>query len=259
MNDGMKKSCMKFWTQHTALAIGAIVSTALLAVFLLFQHNQADVLKLESRWLLVAGVPLLAALIVGGYIKSFKGFGVELEASLNKPVTNLELSATEAMEEVQGDEKRSLSFLQNLKEKRRISRLVLFQGRSNCYHPHVLDRYLHELRGLKYIEIRNSSQKFVALIPIKEFKRGGSINDKPLDDFIRVLEQSQVLQRYSTSLITAYVTEDTGLIESLKIMRRKRLQQLVVLDENEVFKGVLLSAAVEKRIADDVLTAKENT
>ncbi|ODB92812.1 hypothetical protein A3197_20795 [Candidatus Thiodiazotropha endoloripes] len=74
----MKKTLLKFWSHHTALVIGAIVSIVLLATFLLFQYNESNVLKLESRWLLVAGVPLLAALIVGGYIKSFKGFGVEL-------------------------------------------------------------------------------------------------------------------------------------------------------------------------------------
>jgi len=78
----MKKAMVKFWVQHTSLAIGAVISIFFLVTFLTFQYNQSEMLKLESRWLLVAGVPLLAALIVGGYIKSFKGFGVELEAIL---------------------------------------------------------------------------------------------------------------------------------------------------------------------------------
>lgn len=61
------KLVKKFFLQHTALGFGAIVSIVLLTVFLLFQYFLSDVLKLESRWLLVAGVPLLAALVVGGY------------------------------------------------------------------------------------------------------------------------------------------------------------------------------------------------
>jgi len=256
----MKKTLIKFWSQHTALTIGAVVSVVLLATFLLFQYNDSIVLKLESRWLLVAGVPLLAALIVGGYIKSFKGFGVELEASLSKPVTNIELTATEAMDDVLGDEKRSINYLHglSLRERKSISRLVLVQGRIDYYRPHALDTYLHELTGLKYIEIRNQQGQFVALIPISEFKHGAKINNNQLGEFIHVLEQSQVLQRYSKSVITVHITKDTGLIESLKVMRRHRIQQLVVLDENGDFQGLLLARVVEKRIVENVLQAKEN-
>ena len=113
------KALKKFWSQHTALAIGAICSIGLLGTFFWFQHDSSKILNLESRWLITAGVPLLAALIVGGYIKSFKGFGVELEASLNKPVTNIELTATEAMEQVEGDEKRSIGYLDRLREQQK--------------------------------------------------------------------------------------------------------------------------------------------
>jgi len=256
----MKKYINKLWTQHTALAIGTVTSIVFLVTFLVFQYNQSEVLKLESRWLLVAGVPLLAALIVGGYIKSFKGFGVELEASLSKTVTNIDLAATEAMEEVSGDEKRSITYLHrlNAREKRQISRLVLIQGRQDYYRPYALGKYLHELRGLKYFEIRKEDGKFVALIPVSEFRSDREINDNLLGKLIHVLEQSQVLQSYSRLVITSHITEETGLIESLKIMRKQKIQQLVVLDENGVFLGVLLSKAVEKRIIDDVLVAKEN-
>lgn len=113
----MMKALSKFWSHHTALALGAGISLALLITFLLFQYNQSEVLKLESRWLLVSGVPLLAALLIGGYIKSFKGFGVELEASLNKPVVNMSLVATEAMDQMYGDEKRSINYAQVKGEK----------------------------------------------------------------------------------------------------------------------------------------------
>ncbi len=256
----MKKLLLTFWSQHTALVIGAVISIALLSIFFLFQYNDSSVLNLESRWLLVAGVPLLAALIVGGYIKKFKGFGVELEASLSKPVTNIELTATEAMDEVVGDEKRSVDYLHRLspKDRRNISRLVLVQGRVDYYGPYALDTYLQELKGLKYIEIRNQEGQFVALIPIGEFKHGAEINNNLLCEFIHALEQSQVLQRYARSVITTHITEDTGLIEALKAMRRHRIQQLVVLDESGVFQGVLMARSVEKRIADNVLQAEEN-
>jgi len=162
---GMKKTLLKFWSQYTALAIGGVVSIFLLLTFLLFQYNESNVLKLESRWLLVAGVPLLAALIVGGYIKSFKGFGVELEASLSKPVTNIELTATEAMDKELGDRKQNKVYLRKLNQNKKkiISRLVLTQGCKDHYDSSLLDDYLRELSGLKYIEIQNQQGQFVAL------------------------------------------------------------------------------------------------
>ena len=256
----MKRIFLLFLNQHSALSIGALASIALLSLFLIFQHYQSDVLKLESRWLLVAGVPLLAALIVGGYIKNFKGFGVELEASLSKPVGNLELTATEAIEELSGDDKRSISYLMDLKpaEKKRISRLVLVQGRPNYYRSRALEKYLRELKNVKYVEIRNQDGKFVALIPLAGLKNGTEINNNLLGEFIHTLEESKILQRYQNTVITTTVAEDSGLIDSLKLMRRRKLQQLVVLDESGVFVGVLLSREVEKRIVDDVLTAKGN-
>ena len=219
------KALKKFWSQHTALAIGAICSIGLLGTFFWFQHDSSKILNLESRWLITAGVPLLAALIVGGYIKSFKGFGVELEASLNKPVTNIELTATEAMEQVEGDEKRSIGYLDRLREqqKRKISRLVLTQGRQDYYRPYALEQYLRVLRGLKYIEVRNSKGKFIALLPVSEFKYDNNINNNLLGEFIYSLEQSLILQRYSDSIITQTVNEDTGIIESLKIMRKSKI------------------------------------
>ncbi|ODB92813.1 hypothetical protein A3197_20800 [Candidatus Thiodiazotropha endoloripes] len=164
------------------------------------------------------------------------------------------------MDEIIGDEKRSIDYLHGLspKDRRNISRLVLVQGRVDYYRPYALDTYLHELRGLKYIEIRNQEGQFIALIPISEFKHGTEINNNLLGEFIHTLEQAQILQRYSRSVITTHITEDTGLIEALKIMRRHKIQQLVVLDESNVFQGVLMARSVEKRIVDNVLQAKEN-
>lgn len=250
----------KFWVKHTALAIGAICSLLLLCLFFWFQHDSSKILNLESRWLITSGVPLLAALMVGGYIKSFKGFGVELEASLDKPITNIELSATEAMEQIDGDEKRSIRYLNRLRgsQKRKISRLVLIQGRQDYYSQYALEQYLLELRGLKYLEIKNNEGKFVALLPVSALKYDRNINNDLLGEFICSLEQSQVLQRYSGLVITQTINEDTGIIESLKQMRKAGISHLIVVDENNKFLGVLLSRSLEKRIVDNVLTAKEN-
>lgn len=121
-----------------------------------------------------------------------------------------------------------------------------------------MEQYLRELKGLKYIEIRNKNGKFICLVPISEFKPDGRINNNLLGEFLHELSQSNIVHIYGSSLITEHVDENASLVESLKIMRKKNIHQLVVLDENDNFIGVLLSRTVEKRIAEDVLAAKEN-
>lgn len=250
----------KFWKEHTAMSVGAIVSLLMLSTFFFFQYQQASILKLESRWLIVSGVPLLAALFVGGYIKSFKGFGVELEASLHKPVSNLELTATEGMAEIQGDEKRSINYLQNLSlsQRRRISRISFVLGRVNYYQTYAVQQYLYELERLKYFEIRNNEGKFVALLPINDFKINNEVNYGAIEEFIRALEEMTIAQTFGNSLITIHISEGTDLIEALKLMRSKRVRRVAVTDESGAFVGLLTETSIEKRIVDNVLSAKEN-
>lgn len=259
------KEIVKFWSQHTAFAIGAVCSLVLLAIFLWFQYEAFSILKLESRWLIAASVPLLAGLVVGGYIKSFKGFGVELEASLKKSVTNIELLATDAMEQMDADEKRSVYYLEQLSEfkKKNITRLVFIQGRTKYYGSYAIEQYLKQLPSLRYFEIRNSDGRFIALLPVSVLMRDGDVQDRNVifnrfTDFIDALEQNQVLQRYSSLLITQFVGEDAGIVESLQLMRKKRITEMAVLDEDKKFVGLLLSQTLEKRIADNVLAASEN-
>lgn len=76
----MKKILIRFFGSHPAIVFGGCLSLLLLGIFLAFQFFDSKMLNLETRWLLASGIPILIALFVGGYIKSFKGFGVELEA-----------------------------------------------------------------------------------------------------------------------------------------------------------------------------------
>jgi len=260
------KQLSKFWKQHTSLVIGAIISIVFLIGFLLFQYNLSEILKLETRWLIVSGVPILVALIIGGYIKSFKGFGVELEASLEKPISNLTLTATEAMAKFQGDEKGSISYLQNLprNEKSKISRLVFIQGKTNYYSHHAIEQYFYELDRLKYIEIRSENGKFLALIPMSEFiharhRHRENINHQSLEKLIMALEKNEILSSYQHIALTVNIQENIGVIESLRIMKNKRLKQLIVLDDNDNFVGLLSLHSVEKKIIENVLQAKEIT
>jgi len=256
----MKKLLLNFWLKHTELSIGIGVSISLLIIFLLFQFFNSDMLNLETRWLVVASAPLLVALLAGGYIKSFKGFGVELEASLSKPVVQISLSATEVMEHVKGSEKRSMNFLRNmsLSDRRKVSRLSLLQGKDDYYNEYVLKGYLHELIGLKYIEVKDQSGKFVALIPIAAFKRGKEVKSSLVHEFIAALENNEILQVYSSLAITDNVYENTDIIQTLLFMRKKNIKNVAVVDSNDTFVGLLPYTVIEKIIVDNVISAKDS-
>lgn len=253
----------KFWQQHTLLAIALIASFLLLTSLLLIQVFCSDVLALETRWLIVAGMPVLLALLVGGYIKSFKGFGLEIEASIKQSITSIDLVATEAMSELYGDEKKSLSYLFEMTEEQRkhISRLVFVQGRPNYYKSYAVTEYIRMLANLEYFEIQDQNGRFIALIPAKHFSPSRIDNNYAVDDFLNALDSSIVVDEYRSILIKNSVGTDSDLITCLKSMRKHRLDKIVVLDENLSFVGLLLEKSIERKIVDVVISAadKANT
>ncbi len=56
-----------------SLRQGMILSCILFVAFGALQQLQARVLELEAHWILVAILPVLVALVVGGHIRSLKG------------------------------------------------------------------------------------------------------------------------------------------------------------------------------------------
>jgi hypothetical protein len=67
----------------------------------------SPILNLNLQWVVVAGVPLLVALVAGGYIRRFKFPGIDMEANLIKQnvesaVENSELRR-QAVKEIPGD------------------------------------------------------------------------------------------------------------------------------------------------------------
>jgi CBS domain-containing protein len=175
------------------------------------------------------------------------------------------LSATEAMETVSGDEKQTLSYLQELSERarRRIARLVVVEGRRDYYSAYVLNRYLQELPRLKYIEVRKSTGEFRALIPVKVLltrryrHRHYDVAEEQLMPFLRALEDGSVLADYREEALVRHVDTTIPVIEALRLMRANRDSEIPVVDENFYFMGVLVEREVERQIVEIVL-AQQN-
>jgi hypothetical protein len=66
----------------SAVWVGAILSALFLGLFLWLKYQDSSVLDLQPQWLLVAVVPLVASLVVGGYVRELKAgdYGVDFSA-----------------------------------------------------------------------------------------------------------------------------------------------------------------------------------
>ncbi|WP_156413973.1 MULTISPECIES: CBS domain-containing protein [unclassified Guyparkeria] len=252
---------------HEGLSIASGVSAVLLIVFLFFQSLFPRTLDLDGKWLIVAAVPLILALVVGGYVKKLKGFGVELEANLHKPVGASALLATHAIEPSVSDIKGDISYLHRISGRRRniIDRLLVVEGRSNFYSVDAFQEYLYHLPNLRYLEVRDSSDDFVALIPLRrllgrtitKYKVHDSDSSR-IEEFLSVLQDRAVLARYASSAITEYVKAEMPLIEALRHMHTHRLEVVAVLDENGKTVGVLERRRVERDVVQMVLSQDQS-
>jgi hypothetical protein len=65
-----------------SLWVGISISAILLAIFLVLKWAKSPVLDLQPQWLLVALVPILIGLIIGGYVRELKAgdYGVDFAA-----------------------------------------------------------------------------------------------------------------------------------------------------------------------------------
>lgn len=254
----MRKLIAVLRKDHPVFLAGAFFSFFLLVTLLAGQGFVPYILDLESRWLVVSGIPLLIALFVGGYITSFKGFGVELEARLRKSVDGVNLGAKQSAEAAKltdGFEKASLAALDNINvgERKRIKRLSFTLGKKGYYSENVVHEYLNRLDSIQYFEVKDRKGKFIALIPVSIFERSENIGL-----FIRSLEDSDVIAQFQSAALTETVKETVNVVEALRYMKNNDLNNVVVVTLAGKFVGVLDKRDAESSIIQNVLLAENS-
>ena len=98
----------------------------------------------------------------------------------------------------------------------------------------------------------------MALLPVSGFNTNNEVNYRAIEEFIRALDEMTVAQTFGNLLITVHISESADLIEALKLMRSKRVRRVAVTDESGTFLGLLTESSIERRIVDNVLSAKDN-
>lgn len=216
----MKKN--KHGDRNKPLFRAILVSCFILLIFLILQQFEVKFLKLHYKWIIVSSIPILLALLIGGFLKTFKGFGIELEANLKEPLPISVVSETDA-EPLPGFLKSDMYALDVMpeKEKRKINRLTFIYGKKRHYDEYASNSYLQSLKNLRFLEIVNEKGEFIYLIPKYLVFPKNNLNDfeqydnEVIRKFIKAIENQNIEVTY-VGVIKDYVKISDSLIDAYK-------------------------------------------
>lgn len=250
--------------EHRLLVVCAVISAVLLTAFSAMQYYGCEILKLESKWLAIAGVPLLIALFGGGYITRFKGFGVELESKLKSPVKSVTLKAMDAVSRIQGDTKESINHLYNMGEDdvKQIKMLTFISGRQDYYDQLAVMEYFRRLNQVEFVGVTKETGEFICLLPIEKLMQNchqdinRPFDENKVSDFIHALEGNKITTKYRNETIRLTIKQSDGLIAALQKLKDNNTDRAAVVNTKKEFVGVLTEQDIEHRIAEDVLSTQ---
>lgn len=260
----MKKT-IKQLGEHRLLLVFSVISLLLFLFFSYLQHNQAKMLGLEVKWLAVAGVPILIGLFIGGYIKNLKGFGLELEYNLKKPLPAIVVSEGRLVKSV-GVEKGTVMRLHQLspEEKRTIDRLHFVYGRRGVYVWEDIEEHFKELENLKYIEVVDDEERFNFVIPASKFKAAQTMPDNAanverIQNFIDAIENKK-FNNLAFDAVTDFVLTSDSIIDAYRKIKNSeqstrlnpKKRTLPVLNDKRRMVGTVDIKALEAKIAEEV-------
>lgn len=247
------------------LVISSIISFLLLVSFLVMQYYDFKVLKLDIKWLFVSGLPVLIGLFLSGLIKSFKGFGVELETNLSEEI---DINLIGSVESYPTPEitKSTLQTLHSLpaKEKLKIERLQFIYGEKDYYDHYVVMEYFNNLQKLRYIEIIDEDGKFFGLLSAGKFKQNRDERiyrqrDERIDLLIESIENKTIQYNFK-ELITDTINKSDSLIEAYKKFKDSNQgklrfgdQVLPVIDSNYKMIGLTRRFKLADKISEQVI------
>lgn len=227
-----------------------------------------DVLALAPEWIALAAVPAIIGLVAAGYIRSFKGFGVEIEAALYSPLGVVSLTASEVTP-VEPAEKGSVTVLEEMPEVEKLTRerLSFINKEQGFYDSSAVMDYLSELPNLKYLEIVDEHQSFLHLLPvdilmqrslpsrerISDFRHSVPSTER-ITDFIQSVQEGTSASIFRDSVITGSVRLNTPLVNVLEKLKATSNEYLPAIDRGKMI-GVVTREAVERRLAEEVLVA----
>ena len=266
INDKKSIKYFKMKKRNVIVIISSFISVCILIVFIFVQFQNPKILNLDVKWIFVSGVPVLLGLILSGIIKSFKGFGIELEINLSDKIEVALLGKVECFFSTTIT-KDTLEVLTNLTQDQldKIERLQFITGRNGYYDYYAVNMYINRLRFLKYIEVVDEDGKFQALLFSRIFKvnRNEESIQNSLIKLIKSLENATVSDDFRNAITDTILFNDS-IIDAFKKFQKSRTiptntneQILPVLNSNGKMIGVTNRFKLTERIAEFVAKSEK--
>jgi hypothetical protein len=257
------KALKKEIIRHTSLFVLSGISIVLFIIFMLLQLYEIPILELDSKWIIVSSIPILIGLFIGGYIKSFKGFGIELEANLKGAIPDDLVSEITVNEDpTPGMDKESLGRLYRLTQEQRdkIKGLRFISGRGHYYEQYAIIEHYRSLRNLKFIEILDNNRNFLYVLPVGSLALTNEINSENVLRLIKAIEEGNIAPYFSNA-VSDYVLKTDSMVDVYKKIKSSSQKSyliafdecLPVLDGNKMMIGTISKHDIEARIAKEVI------
>jgi len=233
------------------LLYGIVLSLAILVILLAVRMYQPSLLDLDVKWLVVAGIPLLVALIVGRFITKFNGFGISIEVAANEQVDNtpvlIHALPVTIAEKGPVDELDSWTW-----EQLNAPIVLTFASGGRQYSLYATTEYIRRLPGLLYLEIEDEAGRFMVLKKITEKDRAP--DSSSLMDFLAVVREDQGAKMDNTYTKTFACGYDS-VIDTLQKLRYSGKDFIAILNnpDDRVLIGVATECGIGRYLATNIL------
>lgn len=233
------------------LIYGCILTLAIFIFLFIVKIFCPTLLDIDTKWLIIACLPILIALIVGEYIKKFSGFGVDIEMTAKEPLMH-NPRVIEALHTTLALEKREIERLGDIPTNMRSSYdvLVFRISRVEYYEPYAVQKYLENLPEIKFFELVDMDNKFLSLTKINRNEIFDNISI--IEDFLRYLDRVSIGE-IPKDTTTEAVYRDETIIKTLQTIRLSKKDFIAVIDEKKNLIGVVYEHKLEKCLANVVL------
>jgi CBS domain-containing protein len=239
---------MRLW-----LLIGSFFGLLLLITVVNAKINGG--FKIETSWIAIALSPTLIWLLSSGQMAELSGFGVafKLREAIARPFSLNHEGSKIQPEKLPADAKTGIAAIPRFIDKR-IPAMLLEVGRKGYYYGPAIMEYLDRLVPhdfFRYLIFIDANGRFIAFVPAR------TIYEQLLDDnidIVQIIESGNLTAL--NGIISTSVRNDANKQSVLEIMAKQRLSELPVVDENNVFIGVIDRDKLTSSIVLDLVAQK---
>lgn len=264
---GIVLLCIKYKKLHYSLFIGTVASITILFFLFTIQSFNGRLLELDNKWLFISCIPLIISLIIGGYIKNIKGFGIEVEA-FNKPISVMKYDIDFSIHgyiEKQFTKDTVLMLDELSKEKQdSITFLIFIKSSKNDieYSEYIIKKYMIKLTNLRYFVVNDSFNKLYSIINIDCFinyntnideYKSKIINKNIIRLFIKFLNGDIKEFKEQVNINRYSINTNISLLSAFQTISNRNINEIAIVDYSNNFQGILTKKNIESQIAMKVI------